>query len=173
MSEQIKAYNGTGRCEAGHENLKPPTAQYVVFWGNNRFTLLCATDAATWASANHLTLPDLEGSKEEELDNLTLYFDDPFEYTAAQMVMLNRMKRADYAKDDDPFSNFRRTAESMGIEGFGPLQAVQFNLAQKIARLRALAENGRAPRNEAVRDTWLDLAVYAAIGYTLATEEGA
>jgi hypothetical protein len=60
---------------------------------------------------------------------------DPIDSVLAEMVTLNRRKRADYAKDDDPLSNFFRTAEIM---------------------------RGKA-QNETVRDNLLAAAVYAVL----------
>jgi hypothetical protein len=99
---------------------------------------------------------------------VNLNLDDPFEASIAVMVELNRKKRADYALDSDPWSNFRQTATRAGMDS--PLDAVVFNIEQKLVRLQALKANGRQPRNESVNDTWLDIAVYSAIGLTIADE---
>ncbi len=98
---------------------------------------------------------------------------DPVEAVLIKMVELNRRKRADYASDGDPFSNFRRTAERMAKKypGFSPLDAVEFNIDQKEERLIALHENGRVPSNESVTDTYFDRAVYSAIAVALSMEE--
>ena len=102
-----------------------------------------------------------------EPDENGLYLDsgDPFEAACIEMVKMNRAKRKDYALDGDPFSNFHMTSSMMGLDGFGPLESVQFNLFQKMARLHSLRKNGRmeATANEAVDDTYLDIAVYATI----------
>lgn len=98
---------------------------------------------------------------------------DPFDSALIPIVLTNRRKRADYAKDGDPFSNFRDTSSLFGLEGFGPVEAALFNLFQKVTRLRSLRMNGRMKetQNEAVIDTYLDLAVYAVIVYALAMEQ--
>lgn len=46
-------------------------------------------------------------------------------------------------------------------------------MTQKLARLTSLRQNGRMadPANEAVADTYLDLAVYAVITYAIALHE--
>jgi hypothetical protein len=41
---------------------------------------------------------------------ITLDPKDPIEAVLIEMVGLSRRKRNDYAEDDDPFSNFRRSA---------------------------------------------------------------
>lgn len=90
---------------------------------------------------------------------------DPFEAVIIDMVNMNRKKRRDYALDGDPFSNFGDTAGNLGMEGFGPTESAYVLLLTKISRLRSLRKNGRMldPSNESVLDTYLDLAVYAAI----------
>lgn len=93
---------------------------------------------------------------------------DPFEASVARLVELNRRKRADYALDVDPWSNFRQTSAVM-LWG-NPVRSVLFNIAQKIVRLVALDANGRGPANESVADTWDDIAVYSVIGGILARE---
>ena len=71
-------------------------------------------------------------------------------------------KGADYQVDADPWSNFRRTGEQFGLT---PYEAAEFNVVQKLERLHALRENGRAPVNEAVEDTYLDLAAYGILTF--------
>lgn len=92
---------------------------------------------------------------------------DPIDKVLAEMVALNRRKRADYARQDDPLSNFFRTAEIMRGKGYqwDALTSVEYALAIKEARLEALRANGRLdrPANESVRDTLLDEAVYAVL----------
>ncbi len=96
---------------------------------------------------------------------VTLDATDPFDRVLIPIVLTNRAKRADYAADGDPFSNFRDTAHMFGMPGFDAPESALLNVLQKCARLRALRTNGRMddPRNEAVYDTYLDLAVYSVI----------
>ena len=116
-------------------------------------------------------------------DNINFYQDtkdgmilldpsDPFEAAVADLVNMNRKKRRDYAVDGDPFSNFKLTSDLVNIPGFGPVESAYFNLCQKVARLSSLRANGRMDEtaNESVTDTYLDLAVYAIIVYTLVME---
>lgn len=95
--------------------------------------------------------------------------DDPFERVIMDMVATNRRKRADYAVDGSPWSNFDDTANALGIEGFTPGDSVNFNIEQKSARLRSLRKNGRMsdPRNESVADTYLDRSVYSVIALAM------
>lgn len=105
---------------------------------------------------------------EAQLASTCLDPNHPFEAVLLEMAALSRRKRADYAIDGSPFSNFYETAEEMRREGkddFTAMDSVKFNRAQKKVRLRALQANGRmdSPANESVRDSLLDDAVYAAI----------
>ena len=99
---------------------------------------------------------------------------NPFEAVLLEMATLFQRKRADYARDTDLFSNFRETATAIGIPEFDALAAVEFNIAQKEARLRALRANGRmaATANESVADTLIDRAVYAVIALSVYREQG-
>lgn len=111
-------------------------------------------------------------------DSTTLDPNHPFEAVLLEMAALSRRKRADYAVDGSPFSNFYETAAEMrraGIVGFTALDSVAFNRAQKTVRLRALKTNGRLDQtaNESVRDSLLDDAVYAAIALAIYDEGGA
>jgi hypothetical protein len=57
----------------------------------------------------------------------------------------------------------------LGLTGFSPTEAAHFNSTQKLRRLKSLRENGRMdyPQNEAVSDTYLDLAVYGVLAYAI------
>lgn len=128
-------------------------------------------------SKNGATLPipsptprrELGGTLEPTSGGLYLDPSDPFEAACIDLVSMNRKKRADYAMDGDPFSNFHQSAALLGMSGFGPVEAVLFNLSQKFARLSSLRKNGRMEetQNESVHDTYLDIAVYAVILYAL------
>jgi hypothetical protein len=104
---------------------------------------------------------------------VTLDPDDPFDAALIPIVQTNRRKRADYARDGDPFSSFRTSSSLIGLDGFGPVEAGLFNITQKLSRLKSLRENGRMddPKNEAVADTYLDLAVYGVLVYAMALQE--
>jgi len=106
------------------------------------------------------------------LSSNTLDPSHPFEAVLLVMAALSRRKQADYARDTDLFSNFRETAVAIGIPEFNALAAVEFNIAQKEARLRALRANGRMddPANESVADTLIDRAVYAVIAVAVHAE---
>lgn len=96
---------------------------------------------------------------------------DPFEKVLINIVETNRRKRADYAADGTPFSNFEETAGWAHFEA--PWLSALFNVQQKMSRLKSLRGNGRLadPANEAVTDTLLDLAVYSIIAYAIYYDE--
>lgn len=98
-------------------------------------------------------------------DAMTLDPNDEFESAIMQLVQMQRKKKADYALDNDRWSNFREAGSAVGIS---PLQGIDYMVATKQARLKALRSNGRAPSNESVVDTYLDRAVYAVLAYTFA-----
>jgi hypothetical protein len=129
-----------------------------------------ALDNATVTMQNGSRRMNPEKGKLEPTDGgLYLEASDPFEAACIEMVKMNRLKRADYALDGDPFSNFHQTSAMLSIKGFGPIEAVLFNLTQKMARLTALRSNGRMEdtKNESVQDTYLDIAVYATILFAM------
>jgi hypothetical protein len=74
---------------------------------------------------------------------VTLDPGDPFDAALIPIVRTNRRKRADYARDGDPFSSFRTSSDLLGLVGFGPVEAALFNITQKLSRLKSLRENGR------------------------------
>lgn len=98
--------------------------------------------------------------------------DDPFGETLAKIWEMHERKGADYAADSDQFSNFRDTSDLMALDRFSAVESAWFNILQKVVRIKSLRRNGRLddPANEAVTDTYLDLAVYAVICYTLSQE---
>lgn len=100
-------------------------------------------------------------------DAVTLDPTEPFDAVLIEMVRLNRAKRADYAGDaegDHPHQNFYDSAYQMN---FTPGHSVEYNISQKQARLRVLLQKhfGKKgkPRNEPIRDTLKDRAVYAVL----------
>lgn len=125
-------------------------------------------DHEWWFSNAYLGLVD---EKPAPVNPNTLNPDDPFERVIMDMLATNRRKRADYAVDGSPWSNFDDTANALGIPGFTPVDSVNFNIEQKSARLRSLRKNGRMqdPRNESVADTYLDRAVYSVIALAMHT----
>ena len=132
-------------------------------------------DRANIHNAGDATCPVAEDEiklvKVLDSELITLDPSDPFEQVLIKMVETNRRKRADYAVDGSPWSNFDDVSTGMGIEGFGAVESAEHNVRQKLARLTSLRQNGRTKEtaNEAVADTYLDLAVYAVIALAIRT----
>jgi len=85
-----------------------------------------------------------------------------------EIAELQERKGADYALDTDPWSNFRGTADHFDLRHY---EAAIFNVIQKLQRLKSLRSNGRDPQNEAVRDTYKDLAVYGVLAFAMFLDE--
>jgi hypothetical protein len=88
---------------------------------------------------------------------------DPIDAVLIEMHNIQRAKRKDYAFDGNPFSNFEGAAVRVALPGVTALEIIEVLIAVKDERLAALGNNGRAPANEGVLDTYLDRAVYSAI----------
>lgn len=71
-------------------------------------------------------------------------------------------KQADYGKGADPFANVR-ASENFGIPAW---VGAMVRLNDKVIRLQTLATKG-ALANEAAKDSFMDIAVYALIAYVL------
>lgn len=75
------------------------------------------------------------------------------------MRAVHDAKNHDYARDDDPLSNFRFAATVAGV----PMDTVfRVLLGVKLARLDELLK-GKTPKHESIDDSLLDLSVYAAL----------
>ena len=81
---------------------------------------------------------------------------------------LHDRKNHDYAADNDPLSNFRR-CQALGIS---PLVGVLVRLGDKQARIEQIV-SGKTPKNESLRDSLIDLAVYALIDVLLLEDRDA
>jgi hypothetical protein len=96
---------------------------------------------------------------------ITLDKDNEFEAALIEMVKLHRAKSHDYAGDDDPYQNFYDTSTQVNTPAG---QSCEVFIAQKAARLKQLVyRTKRKPKNEAVRDTIRDRAVYSVIALVL------
>ena len=78
---------------------------------------------------------------------------------------LHDAKQEDYGTDGDAFANVR-ASEDWGVD---PWVGAMIRATDKVKRLQTYARTGRL-RNEGVRDSFLDLAVYAIIGHVLFDE---
>lgn len=82
-----------------------------------------------------------------------------------EICALHDKKNADYARDDDPLSNFRQ-AEAFGIPAW---KGVLVRMSDKWSRIQELT-NGKTPKNESLRDSLVDNAVYSLLAIVLLEE---
>jgi hypothetical protein len=91
----------------------------------------------------------------------------PIERAIAAVAQILVTKGDDYASIADPFSNFRGTADHVGLT---MPEVAQVFMMTKLLRLRALRENGALPQHESVGDSYMDLAAYAILAYAMYLE---
>ncbi len=84
-----------------------------------------------------------------------------------ELAALHSRKSHDYAPKDQPFANFTR-ARMLGVE---PWRGVLVRMGDKFSRLEQLA-SGKDALNESMRDSLVDLAVYALICVLLREDDG-
>ena len=77
-------------------------------------------------------------------------------------------KNQDYASDDNPYSNFEIAAT---VAGVSPKVVFKVLMGIKLARLAELEDKSKVPNFESIEDTWKDLAVYAAMGFSYELKE--
>jgi len=77
-------------------------------------------------------------------------------------------KNADYATDSDPWTNFREAADQVNQTASDVVETL---IAVKQSRLKQLFGTDKAPRNESVRDSLLDRAVYCVIALAMYDEQ--
>lgn len=83
-----------------------------------------------------------------------------------EIAWLHGKKNADYgSKDVDPYANFR-LAEDIGIDAW---RGAVVRMLDKVSRIKTYCKTGEL-ENEAVRDSFLDLANYALIALALLEE---
>lgn len=82
-----------------------------------------------------------------------------------EIKTLHENKNHDYAQDTDPLSNLRKS-EAMGIPAW---KGVLVRLTDKWSRIEQLA-NGKEPKNESLRDSLIDNAVYSLLCVLLLEE---
>jgi hypothetical protein len=78
-----------------------------------------------------------------------------------QMAELHSRKNHDYADQADPLSNFKEVA---GATGVTPFTVIRMFLATKMARIKQLSVKENLVIGESIRDSLLDLAIYALLG---------
>jgi len=82
--------------------------------------------------------------------------DPRFYQLVEEICELHSRKNFDYAKTEEPLSNFNR-CQAFGVE---PWRGVLVRMSDKYSRIEQLA-SGKKPKNESMRDTLVDLAVYS------------
>lgn len=90
--------------------------------------------------------------------------DTTFKNLLEEIEALHDRKSQDYANSEDPYINFKLSADQVGIS---PGQSVEVLIATKQARLRELLGKGKNPQNESIRDTFIDRIVYSIIAIIL------
>ena len=114
---------------------------------------------ASWAGVNHpgtgggeVDDTDSPPPKEIELRRTVDEERDGWDGAAKELVVLLRSKQADYGPE-----NIMSTGH----------QGLAVRLTDKVARLRNLTLNNKEPKNESLRDTYMDIAGYGIIGMML------
>jgi hypothetical protein len=89
-----------------------------------------------------------------------------FTETLKELQALHDKKNHDYGTVGDPFANVR-ASEDFGVDAW---LGTIIRLNDKITRIKSFARNGNL-ENESLRDSLIDIAVYAAIALTLYDQE--
>lgn len=84
-----------------------------------------------------------------------------------QIEDLHDRKNANYARDDDPLSNFRQ-CEGFGVPAY---LGCLVRMSDKWSRVQELAKGKQDLVGEAITDTLMDLAVYSLICIILLEEQ--
>lgn len=100
---------------------------------------------------------------------LMLNLDNPFEKILFDMVQTQRIKAHDYASDGDTLKNMREVVQMLGIKEYTVVEDCNAMVHRKSARINNL--RGRSARNESVRDSYIDRAVYAVLAIVALNEE--
>lgn len=79
-----------------------------------------------------------------------------FEQLLEDIRQLHNAKNNDYATETDPLSNFRR-CEAFGVPA---VKGILVRMSDKWSRIEQLA-GGKQPKNESLRDSLIDNAVYS------------
>jgi hypothetical protein len=82
-----------------------------------------------------------------------------------EIQQIHDAKSSDYATDTDPLHNLRRSA-SFGVP---PWKGTLVRMSDKWGRIEQLA-GGKTPKNESLRDTLVDMAVYSLLAVLLLDE---
>lgn len=91
-----------------------------------------------------------------------------FDDFTAKMREVLVAKANDYAGDVDRLRNFKQVGD---VTGIGAPKAVLTHIATKVSRLGTLLGSGKAPSNESVGDSVLDLANYSILLHMVLVDE--
>lgn len=80
-----------------------------------------------------------------------------------QMKDIHEKKNADYAAPTNPFENFERSGEIASWFKNNVDKSFTILIGTKLARLATLLSSERAPNNESVDDSFLDLSTYCVL----------
>lgn len=93
-------------------------------------------------------------------------FGDPRFYELLEEVSdLHSRKNHDYSRQDEPLSNFKRS-QAFGVE---PWRGIFIRMSDKWSRIEELSK-GKQPKNESLRDSLIDNAVYSLLAIILLDE---
>lgn len=90
-----------------------------------------------------------------------------FDALLKEIGELHEKKNFDYADNADPLSNFRR-CRAVGVD---PFRGVLVRLTDKWSRIEQLTGAGKLPKNESLRDSLIDSAVYSLLAVILLDED--
>lgn len=91
---------------------------------------------------------------------MTTTYNPDFRDLLEDMLELHERKGHDYARSDNPYSNFEEAAAESGLSVD---QVFRVMVAIKNARIRELERSGKDPQNESVQDSYMDRLMYCAL----------
>ncbi len=94
------------------------------------------------------------------------YGDPRFYALLDEIAELHSRKNHDYSKQGEPLSNFKRS-EAFGVE---PWRGIFVRMSDKWSRIEELSK-GKVAKNESLRDSLIDNAVYSLLGVLLLPDE--
>jgi hypothetical protein len=103
----------------------------------------------------------------DECSTITRAGDPRFHALLKEIADLHDKKQKDYGTSGDPLANIRGSAQW----GIPPWVGAMVRANDKMKRLQKYAQAGELA-NESVRDSFMDLAVYALLGLILFEEGG-
>lgn len=83
-----------------------------------------------------------------------------FQALLDDMLALHLRKGHDYARNENPFSNFEEAADEAGVSVD---QVFKVMVGIKNARIRELERSGKSPSNESLADSYMDRLMYCAL----------